>query len=380
MNNGLSRGQGSFSIPHAAHLALLDAGASAYDICTYLCLARYTDRSGQFSSAGISAVSRATGASKAAGSPLSRSLAKLKQIFPPSKAGGPELPIVLDRQDWQRRSNEALPDGPTERGRIRFVLPSYDEPPESRIWIANSLVSGTPDCTQPLKALRDSGDVAARLLLYLYAAHDMETWGGVRPTGPHAGFWRWYDPLSYASVGVGATLLRARAGTLVWAPDRRVGATDEECWVAFEALLGAGLFYEVVMVINRAPCRGADGFATIPIDAEPVYELGTRGARTMADECGVGWATARTAGELKLPVTAKGGHLDGTYAAFARTGRQVMVSGIFRARFRVANRRNAGVVDAWSRIMNGQAELIALLNEVRRVARLDPIKWNPDAA
>lgn len=63
-------GPGSFCVPRIVIDALIEAQASAYEICTYLVLARFTDGSGQFSSASISAVNRYTGANKTKGGRL----------------------------------------------------------------------------------------------------------------------------------------------------------------------------------------------------------------------------------------------------------------------------------------------------------------------
>lgn len=74
------RGAGSFCIPRAALNALLDNQATAYEVCTYLTLARFTDESGRYSTASISAVNRYTGANKTRGGPVDRALERLKTI------------------------------------------------------------------------------------------------------------------------------------------------------------------------------------------------------------------------------------------------------------------------------------------------------------
>lgn len=64
------RGAGSFCVPRVALEALLNAKASAYEICTYLVLAKYTDESGRYSPASISAVNKATGSNKLKDGPV----------------------------------------------------------------------------------------------------------------------------------------------------------------------------------------------------------------------------------------------------------------------------------------------------------------------
>ena len=191
--NGVSRGPGSFCIARCAAEALLDAKATAYEICTYLVLARFTDSTNWYSSAGISAVNRATGANKVKGGPVDRAIQRLKEIHAKRVAtvsnglsGASHAmveqvedlgPILVDRDTWLKRTGEVLPDGPTERGLIRYVLPELGEAIEDKVWFGNSLVSGVGGFGQPLKVLKNAGDEAARLLLALYMANDMEVWG-----------------------------------------------------------------------------------------------------------------------------------------------------------------------------------------------------------
>lgn len=77
---GAPKGPGSFCVPRAAVEALLDAKATAYEICAYLVLAKYTDESGRYSPASISAMNKATGANKVKGGPVDRAIERLKQI------------------------------------------------------------------------------------------------------------------------------------------------------------------------------------------------------------------------------------------------------------------------------------------------------------
>ena len=53
---GAPKGPGSFCVPRAAVEALLDAKATAYEVCAYLVLAKHTDESGRYSPASISAI------------------------------------------------------------------------------------------------------------------------------------------------------------------------------------------------------------------------------------------------------------------------------------------------------------------------------------
>ena len=387
-----SRGPGSFCIPRAALNALLDNQATAYEVCTYLTLARFTDESGRYSTASISAVNRYTGANKTKGGPVDKALERLKTIR--AKSVKTDLgPILFDRDGWFQATGELLPDGPHERAKVLHVLPDFEEPPEDRVWFGNNLVSGVGGFAQPLKALKNAGDVAARLLLALYAVNDMETWGGVRPVGAGPGPWVRYEPVDTDTrFSVGARLHRAKRGGEVGPRDMfsRVcpfpakpsswwKAHDEAggpVWRALEALQSSGLVYEVVMVLNRnaikAKFSSGTEYSNIPEDAEPFYELDCRskhGYKPDGEE-GVGWATAKTAGDFGKPVTLEGGTFDGTYAAFVPDGYPAMIAGIYRLRFRVANPKNAGVKGAWARIHTNNREALELVNAIRAANKL----------
>jgi len=407
-----SRGAGSFCIPRVALNALLDSGATAYEVCAYLTLARFTDESGRYSTASISAVNRYTGANKTKGGPVDRALERLKTIRAKSvqkvsngRSGKSHAwveqvtdlgPILFDRDGWFQATGELLPDGPHERAEVLHILPDFEEPPEDRVWFGNNLVSGVGGFTQPLKALKNAGNVAARLLLALYEVNDMETWGGVRPVGAGHGPWVHYEPVD-ADVRLtgGVRLHRAKRDGPVgpgdlfsrvcpfpekpgswWKAHDEVGGP---VWRALEALQSAGLVYEVVMVLNRnaikAQFSSGTEYSDIPEDAEPFYELDCRsrhGYKPDGEE-GVGWATAKTAGDFGKPVTLEGGTFDGTYAAFVPDGYGAMIAGIYRLRFRVSNPKNAGVKGAWAGIHQRNREALELVNSIRSASGREPL-------
>ena len=306
-------------------------------------------------------------------------------------------PILFDRDGWLQSTGELLPDGPHERAEVLHVLPDFEEPPEDRVWLGNNLVSGVGGFTQPLKALKNAGDVAARLLLALYEVNDMETWGGVRPVGTGHGPWVHYEPVDVDVrwTGIGARLHRAKRGGEVGPGDmfsracpfpEKSGSwwkAHEEAgspvWRALEALQSSGLVYEVVMVLNRnaikAKFSSGTEYSDIPEDAEPFYELDCRskhGYKPDGEE-GVGWATAKTAGDFGKPVTLEGGTFDGTYAAFVPDGYGAMIAGIYRLRFRVANPKNAGVKGAWAGIHQRNREALDLVNSIRSASGREPL-------
>lgn len=386
---GAPKGPGSFCVPRAAVEALLDAKATAYEICAYLVLAKYTDESGRYSPASISAMNKATGANKLKGGPIDRAIERLKQIRAKTvkkvsngRSGKSHAmvdqvadlgPILFERTAWQQQTGEILPDGPTERGLVRYVLPDFGEEKESRIWFGNNLVGGIGGFSQPLKELKNAGDVAARLLLAMYAANDMELWGGVRPCGSGRGPWKRYEPVAPdVPLYGGARLIRAKDQGEVASIDNRIsGGSTEAYWDALQALKSAGLIYEVVTVLNRnatkATFSSGEEYGSIPDNAEPYYELDARSAHGYKPEGeeGIGGATAKTAGELGHPVAVEGGRLDGTYAAIVPKGYPAMIAGVYRLRFRVANPKNAGVKGAWARIHTNNREAFELVQAIR---------------
>lgn len=413
---GAPRGPGSFCVPRAAIEALLDAKATAYEICAYLVLAKGTEESGRYTPSSVHAVGRATGSnisrSAAYQGPVACAIERLKQIratrvdrvlkkVSNGRSGKAFAmvdqwvdektdlgPILFERTAWQWQPGEVVPDGPGEKGKIRYVLPDFGEDKASRVWFGNNLVGGVGGFSQPLKALKNAGDVAARLLLAMYAANDMDLWGGVRPVGAGAGPWKRYELVAddvnlyggarlirakdQGHIGPGDTFARAwpaPAGSRDWW--KAHNEAEGPVWRALEALESVGLVYEVVMVLNKNAKKKdlASGkeYGSIPDDAEPYYELDARsehGYKPDGEE-GIGGATAKTAGDLGHPVAVEGGRLDGTYAAIVRRGYPAMIAGIYRLRFRVANPKNAGVKGAWARIHANNREAFELVQAIR---------------
>lgn len=382
------RGESSFCVPRAAIEALLNAQATAYEVCAYLTLARYTDRTGVYSTAGMKAINTATGANKTKGGPVERAIERLKTISGKTSKG--PLPILFDEQGWIDKTGEIIPPGPIPRADVRFVLPDFDEPSESRVWFGGNLVTGIGEFAKPLKTIKDGGDVVARLLLAMYAATDMEAWGGV---DPHKGPWMRYESVDKEALVIAdVRLIRAKnegtvgSGTMfsrAWtAPDRdwwkAHEAAGEPVWRALELLESAGLFYQTVLVLNRnaesKTFASGGKYGSIPADAEPLYVLDTRSQHGYkpAGEEGLAGVTASTASDLSFPVATSGGHFDGTYAAIVKRGQGAMVAGIFRPRFRVANPKNAGVQDVWSGIKARNREHFDFIQAIRAARKLPP--------
>jgi hypothetical protein len=400
---GAPRGSASFCIPRAALDALVREQASALEVGAYLTLARFTDATGVYTPASVKAVNGRTGTGKAL---VEKALERLATIRAKKivrvhngrsgKSGGwveqtEDLgPILMGREAWiAAYPDRPLPDGPTERGMVRYVLPDFAEPAEDRVWIGAGLVDGIGTFDRPLWSLKNAGPVAARLLLQLYVLNNMERWGGIDPLrGP----WIRYEPEANEPAGVnlpgGARLLRATRVAKITPHVLNVSVSGDDTdayWRALEALEAIGLIYEMVTVLNRnaKPSKFANGqqYGDIPDDAEPLYELDCRSRHGFkpAGEEGLAGLTARTAGDFQRPVTDGGftwdgyeqtGTFIGTYAAIVPAGSGVMIAGIYRMRFRVANPKNAGVRDAWSRIRQGNRDMYEFINAVRAFNKL----------
>ena len=406
-----TKGPGSFCVPRAAINALLTHGATAYDICAYLTLARFTDASGMYSTASLSAIHRYTGANKTRGGPVARALARLHtEITVPvaAQARGPRarrrVPVVLDRAAWERATGDILTPLTGAKADVRHVLPSFDEPLADRVWFGNNLVTGMRTVQAPLKSVKHAGDIAARFLLWAYAEQDMEAWGALNPLTtvyrdyhraddyPIAGGWhgsRW----KAAEVAATGALLTTpkRAGVLPYQDWEADAADGHPLFAAVAALESAGLLYEVVTVLNRnRPAK-----STLPPDSEPYYTLDTRSLHgyTPRGEEGLAWLTARTAGELGKPVAGAGddnpvqysrvsealdlpthgGQFNSTYAAIVPAGQPHRVMGLYRLRFRVANTLNAGVSATWARLYALQDDALAMLTALRKAHGLPPV-------
>lgn len=392
------RGSSSFCIPKSALAALIENKATAYEICAYLTLAKYTDATGRLSPASVKAVNTATGGNKAT---IERAITRLQtmRVRRPGPQTGKKPPLTIDcgpivwsRDAWSNETGEILADGPVERAKIRYVLPDFDEPLEDRVWFGASLVGGINGFL-PLKELKNAGDVAARLLLLLYQMNAMEAWGGI---DPHGGPYERYEPVADdVHLRGDARLIRAKNGGTVasgghdsifgrawgerfssdwWDKHKDAGGP---CWKALQALQSSGLVYEVVMVLNRDAKKqqfasGAE-YSAIPEGAEPYYELDCRSHHGYkpAGEEGIGGAMARTAGDCGWSVATEGGIFDGTYAAIVPRGYGAMIVGIFRLRFRVANPKNVGVKDAWGRIGDNNRSAFDRVQRVRQANKLE---------
>jgi hypothetical protein len=394
-------GAASFCIPKAAVRALLDARADAVTIGAYLTLACFTDATGVYSTAALRAVRDYQSLHQDRGR---RALEALQAIT--VGKGKTAIALAYSRDAWLKKAGgAALPDGPAPRAQVNYVLPDFDEPIGDRVWFSSNVVLGFGSFTKPLRRLKDAGNEAARLFLLMQEAVDMVRFGGVPPS---AGPWQRYEvdegnDLTFSSsrLLIGKASGHIANQTTVQAV---TGGTSKEHWDqafnALRAVAGSGLFYEVVLVLNRnakpSKFQSGDPYGDVPGDADPLYELDARSLHGFKPEGEMGLAglTARTAGELGRsvvqgtlrdsdgnPIEVDGyypGRFDGRYAAIVPRGYGAMIVGCFRPRFRVSNPKNAGVKDAWARIYEGNRmgfEWIAALRTAHGLAPIPKPDW-----
>lgn len=354
------KGKGSFWISKKAIAQLIADKATAMEIGAYLVLAKHTDESGQFSTAGVQAVYRATGVGHAV---AQRAIDRLCQVKGPQTTKGKSKAVwnlVYPAGTWASLTGLDLPHGPIKAAQVRWVLNDYGAGPEDRVWISNELIDGHGKFTQPLKRLKRCGDVAARLLLVCYQQSSLEQMGGINPL-PN-GFAYTYDMSKVKRNvhgydlwhGVGKSVTGWGAATVLGVSKFSNDDDEKEdqiapYWQAIESLDSAGFVYQVVTVMDAE--AGHE-------EAQAIYELDTKSRHGYKPigEHGLGGATARLSHHLGNPVADANGRLYGRYAAIVPAGVQPHITGIYRLRFRVANPKNHGVKGAWARIHNSQKE------------------------
>lgn len=375
---------GSFCVPRAAIDVLIRQKASALEICAYLCLARFTDETGAFSTARYSAIRRYTGSNMAKGGAIDKAMQKLinrvSDIPFPGQEQGHCMPLVYQRADWEDWAGVPVKDVDSPRGRCSYVLETFGEDLSERVWFGNNLVSGVESFDAPLCALKNAGDMAARLLLVLYANNNMPQWGGVDPFLSGSPFVAYELREKGDKCRGGFSLSRWDRSTTVGVVGEIFERNAKAYFAALDALTSAGFVYEVVIAFNRDPeireLKDGEKYLHPAMGCEPLYELDARSRHGYKPkgEQGLAWATAKTAGELGRPVADARGEFSDTYAAIVPDGFGITVAGIYRLRFRVTNRKSAGVVDTWTGIADRYKSGLQLVNRLRTANKLEPLE------
>ena len=216
--------------------------------------------------------------------------------------------------------------------------------------------------------------MAARLLLLIYKEHDMVNYGGLKPDGNFSqkykievktkrkGYTLWTaNPKSmngYSSIA--SLAVSGRNTASVW--DKEKGDLQSEneksFWRAIEALTHSGFIYEVVTVF--------DGKIDNP-EAQPIYTIDVRnihGHKPKGEE-GLLKSLHKAAEEIwEQKYTDTHGRFAGTYPVIVQAGIVPEVVGVYRVRFRVTNRKNFSVKEAWTGIYERDKEAQAWLDDL----------------
>jgi hypothetical protein len=367
IHNRATKGKGSFWISRQAIEILMSNPATAMDVCAYLVLARHTDESGRYSTAGMQAIYRGVGVGHKVAEGAAMRLSQMQAGKARKVGRGMVQALIYSAEAWEQKTSEALPHGPHERARVRWVLNDFDAGPEDRVWISNELIDGIGRFNQPLKRLKRCGDVAARLLLACYEANELEQFGGIKPSGAFAynyemskmkqdihGYDLWHGVAKNSTVWGAARFLGVKK--LPENEDKKQEALAP-LWAAINSLDSSGFVYQVVTVMD------ADAGSN---EAQVIYDLDTKSRHGYKPhgEHGLGGDTARISHHLGNPVADSTGRLYGRYAAIVPAGVQPHIVGIYRLRFRVANPKNHGIKGAWARIYNSQKEAQEWLEDI----------------
>lgn len=222
----------------------------------------------------------------------------------------------------------------------------------------------------PLQQLKHCGDVAARLLLALYAGQDLDRWYGIPPHGFPWSYYRLHETV----YGQYRALRGHRSDTV--GPTALWTLIDKEnsmvCFEALKALQAAGFLYEMAVLLNRNPVpakfANGDPYGDIPKDAEILCDLGSSSQFEPVHpdiEQGLGadyLATVKTLQWEERPYD---------YVAIVPTGQPAMIAGLYRLRFRVTNYENAFIEAAERTRLDANAEALRMLNYFRKTKNLE---------
>lgn len=390
-----SSGPSSFAVPRAAITALIEAQADARTIGAYLTLACHTEETGQFSTASIHAIRNNLNLNKERAEKVISTLCGIKVplkgtnpaiTLPPNRARKkvadvPTVPLIYTRKDWQAHDVGPLPDGPHPHALIRHILPTFDEPLKDRVWFDTGLVLGDDDIVDPLLELKGCGDVAARLLLAMYAGQEMEWWGGV---SPHTFPWQYYKLKDHIEGQIRVLYAERNSEVCPTALFRTIDRDSRDsnaCFTALNALKGSGLLYETVVLLNRNPVPATfapdsnghkQAYGNIPSDADILCDMGSPSLYKplSAVKFGLGPAYVQTATDLNLHLC-----FPSEYLAVIPTGQQAMIAGLYRLRFRVTHDKNAFVKESKQRQLKINQAAFRRLNYLRKAKKLPPLKY-----
>lgn len=373
----VKKGKGSFRITREACEILIDNIARGWQIGAYLVLAKHTDVSGKFTTAGHRAIYEATGASPGTERNPGAARRLVKELMEMEgnkvvKAGAPEK-LIYTANEWHDTTGELIPEIPHKLYPVTFVLNDFGS--DDWIWFPNELVDGHGRFKQPLRRLKQIGDVAARLLLIAYSANDMEQFGGIPPL---FNFYREYVSYDHMVTSNGYTFHVATRKNNIFHnnitlnafrknqfADEIVLSPEQICTVAnaLLSLQNQGFVYEIITVMDGPPDE---------IDSRPIYELHNRDYSANKGEEGLVkridrvFAKAMKLSDVEYFSADKQGRYHERYPVISRVGGLPNVVGIYRLRFRLSNPKNYPVRAGWKRIDKDRTEWETILEDLEK--------------
>ena len=374
-------GTGSFFIRKSdIDFLIAQSEFSAAHLAAYVVLARFTDGSGVFTTAGATAIQKNTGLSWKRANAVLADLLKVRRYVDVFRGKSKKNE---GRFVWPIDEYCALIKAEPPSGHTTYALSNLSIGDGEDAWFSNELVDGYGAFQTPLKTLIKYGDTAFRLLLLMYKYNDMEQFGGVNPyhvyqcfyiqkidTG--SGFDFYHANFKNATTRIAQECLRLSA----WPNDE-----DEKekaiapFWQALEGLQSCGLIYPVITVFNGDPTENSNSSLLY------ILHTKTHSGYIPKGEEGLSSDTARIANDIySRPVCDSQGRFYGRYAVIVPAGMPAHVTGIFRLRFRVSNPANAGVKDAWRMIAEANNEAKAWMNkaEGKKTEKADAKELAPE--
>jgi len=324
----MSKTEGFFSVPRAAIYALADNGASSKVIAGYLVLARFTDKSGIYSTAGKNALCDYLGIANGAAEAILNTLQVTKIEHNGDSDSDDELQskrLILTPNEWAGEYQG--------KNKCTWIVNDFDTSSPDRVWIPNSLVSGSDNFSAPLKRLiKIRNDAVMRALALLYCEQDEEQVGGAKSSATL------FVPYSIVkTVSKDDLILSAVEATGTVVIDAKFAervlftlAPDEKgVRRAIERLESEGFIYRAVTVFDNSP--------SLP-ETEAMYTLDTKatcGSTIQDNDDSLATEMQKYASAHGIKCADSAGRFYRKYAAVAPSGDPIHVAEIIRLRLRI---------------------------------------------
>lgn len=328
-------GQSSFWISRNAW-EILKAKAKGNEILAYLVLAYFTDRSGEYSTAGVNAVYKYTGLSKQQTENAIQGLLSIKN--------NDDVPIIEDL------------DAGNAKNEKRYRLELFDDAASDGIWIGGGLITGSYRGRKyPLSMIKSVNydGMIIKALIELYRFQD-EHYAGVDPKYIR-GECAIEEAAGLPEKGI-ATFIATPNGITI-SDDFYIQLLQYDIGIinppylnsqkkrineAINFLIRNGFIYRAYCVLDDPDFLEGQVLGCLHVEHKSKGEQGLMD--TIKDTNSLAAANFREVlGQGKYPVILQQGIMPSAL-------------GIFRLRYRVANPKNAGVSATWARFKNNDEE------------------------